>query len=113
MRDNSRRFYFKQDVLNFLYNKYWPYSIYDDGRKLFAIYDICVYNLKKVNKTDTVEAKELDKFYYNAMEAYDTGTWLKLAVERLSSLGIRFEDILRDLQYTEEQKHGEKIEISL
>lgn len=113
MKDNRKRVYFKQDVLNFLYNKYWPYSIYDDGRKLFAVYDICVYNLKKINKSYTVNAKELDEFYYKAMETYDTGTWLKLAVERLSSRGIRFEDILRDIQYTEEQKHGEKIEISL
>ena len=113
MRDNRKRIYFKQDVLNFLYNKYWPYSIYYDGRELFAIYDICAYNFKKVNKSDTVNPKELDEYAMKCLDTYDTGTWLRLAVERLSGRGIRPEDILRDLQYIEEQKHGEKIEISL
>ena len=112
---NRKRVYFKEDILNLLLDNYFFDMVAPsvDMKRLLVMYDICLYHFNKSNKSNKKDIKEVDKFFEKCLDTYDVGTWLRLAIERLSSMGFHSKYVLQQLQFDEIRKHGEEIEFVL
>lgn len=119
MRDNSRRVYFKEDILNLIMEKYYgvfvPFSVRYTNYKPSNYFkmSLAIWHYKKQRNSKTVNPSEFDNFYFNAKKDYDTDTWLKLALQYLESINIDTQEVLSTLYSEEMLKHGEEIEFVL
>jgi hypothetical protein len=119
MKDNRKRVYFKEDILNLLIEKYYtlfvPLSVRSRNYRPWNYFKISLVLQLYQDQTNskTVDPVKFHDFYVNAKETYDSGTWLKLALEYLKLVNIDTQEVLSTLYSEEMLKHGEEIEFVL
>lgn len=118
MKEVRKRVYFKEDILNLLMKKYYtlfvPFSIRNrDYRPNYFKISLALQLYKDQTNLKTVDPVKFHDFYVNAKETYDSGTWLKLALEYLKLVNIDTQEVLSTLYSEEMLKHGEEIEFVL
>lgn len=119
MRDNRKRVYFKQDILNLLMEKYYtlfvPFSVKYPHYKPANYFkmSLALWRYKKQSNSKTVNPRQFDDFYFNVRKDYGTDTWLKLALEYLESIDMDTQKVLATLYSEEMLKHKEEVEFVL